>query len=196
MRADAPRRAAAQAPFRPWVTKSQKAKRVRPVTRSRMSSPRPVPLPIADWFDPGQAAACSTWLYKALDLTTMEGEMPAFLESRERLINDVKAVLADTENLLEAVGTESKEKLEGVRPRLEAAMLRARGRVTELEAQPLEDGWRGRGRRCRARRNRWRAARQALSRADIPRRCSWSETERKAGRPSLATGREEAEFRT
>jgi ElaB/YqjD/DUF883 family membrane-anchored ribosome-binding protein len=74
-------------------------------------------------------------LYKALDLTTMEGEMPTFIESRERLINDVKAVLTDTENLLEAVGTESKEKIEGVRPRLEAAMLRARGRVTELEAQ-------------------------------------------------------------
>ena len=61
--------------------------------------------------------------------------MPAFIESRERLINDVKTMLADTEDLLEAVGTESKEKIEGVRPRLEAAILRARGRVTELEAQ-------------------------------------------------------------
>lgn len=54
--------------------------------------------------------------------------------SRERLVTDLKTVLADTEELLRAVGAESKEKIAGVRPRVETAILRARTRLAEMEA--------------------------------------------------------------
>jgi ElaB/YqjD/DUF883 family membrane-anchored ribosome-binding protein len=46
----------------------------------------------------------------------------------------VKILLADTEELLSAVGVESKEKIAGIRPRLEAAMRRARTQASEVEA--------------------------------------------------------------
>ena len=59
--------------------------------------------------------------------------MQDYNHAREQLVTDVKAVLADTEELLRAVGTESKEKVAGMRPRLEAAIQRARARVAEVE---------------------------------------------------------------
>lgn len=60
--------------------------------------------------------------------------MSAYADPRERLLSDVKTLLADTEALLAAVGAESKEKIAGIRPQLEAAMQRARTRAVELEA--------------------------------------------------------------
>jgi len=59
--------------------------------------------------------------------------MPHSDDLRERLVTDVKMVLADTEELLKAVGTESKEKIAGVKPRIEAAMQRARAHIAETE---------------------------------------------------------------
>jgi ElaB/YqjD/DUF883 family membrane-anchored ribosome-binding protein len=53
---------------------------------------------------------------------------------RAQLVDDVKAVLADTEELLEALRTESKERVAGLRPRVEAAIKRARTRLAEAEA--------------------------------------------------------------
>jgi ElaB/YqjD/DUF883 family membrane-anchored ribosome-binding protein len=53
---------------------------------------------------------------------------------RAQLVDDVKAVLADTEELLDALKTESKERVAGLRPRVEATLRRARARVAEAEA--------------------------------------------------------------
>jgi ElaB/YqjD/DUF883 family membrane-anchored ribosome-binding protein len=53
---------------------------------------------------------------------------------RAQLVDDVKAVLADTEELLDALRTDSKERVAGLRPRVEAALKRARARVAEAEA--------------------------------------------------------------
>lgn len=60
--------------------------------------------------------------------------MSAYADPRERLIDDVKILLADTEEFLSAVGAESKDKIAGIRPRLEAAMRRARTQAAEVEA--------------------------------------------------------------
>jgi len=60
--------------------------------------------------------------------------MSAFADPRERLISDVKILLADTEEFLLAVGAESKDKIAGIRPRLEAAIKRARTQAAEVEA--------------------------------------------------------------
>jgi len=54
--------------------------------------------------------------------------------ARERLVSDVKAVLADTEEIMQAASTESKDKVATIRPRVEASMLRARARLREMEA--------------------------------------------------------------
>ena len=56
-------------------------------------------------------------------------------DAREQLINDVRVLIADTERLLKAVQTESKETIAGVTPRVEAALLRARARVVEMQAE-------------------------------------------------------------
>ncbi len=61
--------------------------------------------------------------------------MSTYNAKRTQLVTDVRALLEDTEELLRAVSTESKEKIAGVRPRVEAAMQRARSQVTELEAR-------------------------------------------------------------
>lgn len=58
-----------------------------------------------------------------------------YSDAREQLINDVRVLIADTEQLLEAVQTESKETIAGVTPRVEAALLRARARVVEMQAE-------------------------------------------------------------
>ena len=60
--------------------------------------------------------------------------MSDYADPRERLISDVKTLLADTEELLLAVAEESKDKVAGMRPRLEAAMRRARTRAAEVQA--------------------------------------------------------------
>lgn len=60
--------------------------------------------------------------------------MSAHADPRERLASDVKILLSDTEEFLAAVGAESKDKIAGIRPRLEAAMRRARIQAAEVEA--------------------------------------------------------------
>jgi ElaB/YqjD/DUF883 family membrane-anchored ribosome-binding protein len=64
----------------------------------------------------------------------MEGVMLAYAEPGDKLIRDVRTLVKDTEELLAAVGADSKEKIAGVRPRLEAAMQRARTRAAEMES--------------------------------------------------------------
>jgi len=59
--------------------------------------------------------------------------MRSYNAARDQLLDDVRAVIGDTEELLKAVGAESKEKIAGVRPRLEAGILRAKARVSEME---------------------------------------------------------------
>ena len=54
--------------------------------------------------------------------------------SRERLISELKSVFADTEELLKAVGNESKEKMASARPRVEGAIQRAKMAVAEMES--------------------------------------------------------------
>ena len=54
--------------------------------------------------------------------------------ARERLVSDVKAVLADTEEMMQAAGTESKDKVAMIRPRVEATLQRAKTRLREMEA--------------------------------------------------------------
>jgi len=60
--------------------------------------------------------------------------MSAYADPRERLVSDVKMLLADTEAFLLAVGADSKDKIAGIRPRLEAAVQRARTQAAEVEA--------------------------------------------------------------
>jgi ElaB/YqjD/DUF883 family membrane-anchored ribosome-binding protein len=54
--------------------------------------------------------------------------------ARARLADDLKVVLADTEELIEAVRADSKERMTAARPRVEAAVTRMRTRLAELEA--------------------------------------------------------------
>lgn len=61
--------------------------------------------------------------------------MSAYAGPREKLVSDMKTLLADAEEFLSAVGTESKEKIAGIRPRLEAAIRRVRTQVAEVEAE-------------------------------------------------------------
>jgi ElaB/YqjD/DUF883 family membrane-anchored ribosome-binding protein len=64
----------------------------------------------------------------------MEVVMTGYADPRERLVGDVKVLLADTEEFLLAVGAESKDKIAGIRPRLEAAIQRARTQAARVEA--------------------------------------------------------------
>jgi ElaB/YqjD/DUF883 family membrane-anchored ribosome-binding protein len=61
-----------------------------------------------------------------------EVAMPSY--TGEQLIDDLRTVIREMEELLKALGSESKEKIAGVRPRVEAALLRAKARVAEMEA--------------------------------------------------------------
>jgi ElaB/YqjD/DUF883 family membrane-anchored ribosome-binding protein len=54
--------------------------------------------------------------------------------ARARLADDLKVVLADTEELVAAVRADSKERMTAARPRVEAALTRMRTRLAELEA--------------------------------------------------------------
>ena len=69
--------------------------------------------------------------------------MSAYADPRERLASDVKVLLADTEEFLPAVGAESKDKIAGIRPRLEAAIRRARNQAAEVEAAVESRVWEG-----------------------------------------------------
>ena len=60
--------------------------------------------------------------------------MPEYADARDRLAKDLRVVLADTEELLRAVGTDSKDKIASLRPRLEAAVQRAKTQIGEFEA--------------------------------------------------------------
>jgi len=59
--------------------------------------------------------------------------MADYADARTRLAADLRMMLADTEELLKALGTESKEKVAAVRPRVEAAIARARSQLEEME---------------------------------------------------------------
>lgn len=59
---------------------------------------------------------------------------PTLDVARERLVSDVKAVLTDTEEMVQAATAESKEKVAAVKPRLEASLQRARTRLSDMEA--------------------------------------------------------------
>ena len=53
--------------------------------------------------------------------------------TREKLIADLRIVLADTEQLLKAVVGETGEKLAALRPRIEQNLRNAKARLEELE---------------------------------------------------------------
>jgi ElaB/YqjD/DUF883 family membrane-anchored ribosome-binding protein len=53
--------------------------------------------------------------------------------ARERLVSDVKAVLTDTEEMMQAATGESREKVAAIKPRIEANLQRARARLREIE---------------------------------------------------------------
>lgn len=52
----------------------------------------------------------------------------------ERLVSDVRSVLTDTEEILQAATSESKEKVATLRPRADATLQRARTRLREIES--------------------------------------------------------------
>ena len=60
--------------------------------------------------------------------------MAGYADPRDKLVSDVRILIADAEELLAAVGAESKDKIAGIRPRVEAAMQRARTQAAEVEA--------------------------------------------------------------
>jgi ElaB/YqjD/DUF883 family membrane-anchored ribosome-binding protein len=62
--------------------------------------------------------------------------MRDFNDTRERITNDMRAVIAETEALLEALATESKEQIAGVRPRVETAIAHAKARVEDRNVAP------------------------------------------------------------
>jgi ElaB/YqjD/DUF883 family membrane-anchored ribosome-binding protein len=59
--------------------------------------------------------------------------MAHFDNARQHLVDDLHQVLSDMEELVRAVATDSKEKVASVKPRAEAAILRARARIADLE---------------------------------------------------------------
>ena len=61
----------------------------------------------------------------------MDAELQAV--TREKLVADMRTVLADTELLLKAVVGQSGEKLAALQPRIEESLRRARARVAEFE---------------------------------------------------------------
>jgi ElaB/YqjD/DUF883 family membrane-anchored ribosome-binding protein len=58
--------------------------------------------------------------------------------TREKLVADMRTVLADTEQLLKAVVGQSGEKLAALQPRIEENLRKARARVAELEQAATE----------------------------------------------------------
>ena len=58
--------------------------------------------------------------------------------TREKLLADMRTVLADTEQLLKAVVGQSGEKLAALQPRIEENLRNAKARVAELEQAATE----------------------------------------------------------
>jgi ElaB/YqjD/DUF883 family membrane-anchored ribosome-binding protein len=83
---------------------------------------------------PGKSAAHTG----NLSSNPTETVMADYADARTRLLADLQMMLADTEELLTALGTESKEKVAAARPRVEAAVARAKGRLEELEGEVEE----------------------------------------------------------
>jgi ElaB/YqjD/DUF883 family membrane-anchored ribosome-binding protein len=54
--------------------------------------------------------------------------------ARERLVSDVRSVLTDTEEIVQAATSESKEKVASLRPRVDASLQRAKTRLREIES--------------------------------------------------------------
>jgi ElaB/YqjD/DUF883 family membrane-anchored ribosome-binding protein len=53
--------------------------------------------------------------------------------TRRRLADDFKAVLTHTQELLDALASESKDEIADLRPRLESTLKRAKGQLSEIE---------------------------------------------------------------
>jgi ElaB/YqjD/DUF883 family membrane-anchored ribosome-binding protein len=62
-----------------------------------------------------------------------EFAMQSYGEAKERVVRDMKLLLADTEELLKALAADSKEKVAALRPRVEAAISQARTQLGEME---------------------------------------------------------------
>ena len=58
--------------------------------------------------------------------------------TREKLVADMRIVLADTEQLLKAVIGQSGEKLAALQPRIEESLRNARARLAEFERVAIE----------------------------------------------------------
>jgi ElaB/YqjD/DUF883 family membrane-anchored ribosome-binding protein len=85
--------------------------------------------------------------------------MDSYGEAKERVVNDMKRLLSDTEDLLRAVGIDSKDKVAALRPRVEAAISQARTHLSEME-RAVEQGARRAARQADAyvHENPWRTA--------------------------------------
>ncbi|MDE2158704.1 MAG: DUF883 domain-containing protein [Burkholderiales bacterium] len=53
--------------------------------------------------------------------------------SRDKLVGDVKSVIADAEELLKATASDASERVKSLRPRLEESVRNARQRLSEAE---------------------------------------------------------------
>lgn len=58
--------------------------------------------------------------------------------NRERLVGDVKNVIADAEDLLKATATDASERVKSLRPRLEESMRSTKLRLVEAERAVLD----------------------------------------------------------
>ncbi len=58
--------------------------------------------------------------------------------TREKLVEDMRIVLADTEQLLKAVADQSGEKLAALQPRIEESLSNAKARLAEFEQAARE----------------------------------------------------------
>jgi ElaB/YqjD/DUF883 family membrane-anchored ribosome-binding protein len=85
--------------------------------------------------------------------------MDSYGEAKGRVVNDMKLLLSDTEDLLRAVAIDSKEKVAVLRPRIESAISQSRMRLGEME-RAVEEGARQAARQADAyvHENPWRTA--------------------------------------
>jgi ElaB/YqjD/DUF883 family membrane-anchored ribosome-binding protein len=60
--------------------------------------------------------------------------------TRDKLVSDLKVVVADAEELLRATAGQAGEKVAAARARAEEGLVRARSRIKELEGQVAERG--------------------------------------------------------
>ena len=59
--------------------------------------------------------------------------MQSYSEAQERMLNDMRLLVADAEELLKAAGAGSSEKVASLRPRVEATLSQARTRLRDME---------------------------------------------------------------